>query len=111
MNHMTGTLEEVYEAVEDCLRATNQCYDSCLEEEDMAHMKGCIRADRECASLCELTLQAISLNSPLMKEIIALCAKGCRLCQEECEKHNHDHCQMCAQACMMCAELCEAYVN
>ncbi|WP_331248193.1 four-helix bundle copper-binding protein [Evansella clarkii] len=110
MNHMTGTLEEVYEAIEDCLRACNQCYDACLEEEDISHLRDCIRTDRECANICELALEAIASNSPLMKEVISLCAKSCRLCQEECEKHDHQHCQMCAQACMECAEFCEAYV-
>ncbi|UCZ55390.1 four-helix bundle copper-binding protein [Bacillus shivajii] len=106
---MNAQLEEIYEALEDCVRACNQCYDACLEEEHIDHMRECIRTDRECADFCTLTLKAITTNSPFLKDMLALCAKICRACEKECSKHDHDHCKVCAEACHTCAELCESY--
>ncbi|WP_425387198.1 four-helix bundle copper-binding protein [Alteribacter aurantiacus] len=111
MNHMNGEMEEIYAAVEDCLRACNQCYEACLSEEEVSHMRECIRTDRECADVCELTLKAISTNSPHVREIISLCAKVAEDCGKECASHKHDHCQMCAEACHLVSELCGAYVS
>ncbi|WP_373711169.1 four-helix bundle copper-binding protein [Jeotgalibaca porci] len=32
------------------------------------------------------------------------------MCADECEKHDHNHCQECAKACRACEEACNAYV-
>lgn len=73
-------------------------------------MVPCIRLDRECADACSYAMQAMTRNSPFVKEICELCAKICDRCAEECGKHDHDHCQRCAEACRKCAEACRAMV-
>ena len=83
------------------------CASSCLREEDVKAMARCIELDRDCADICSLAAVLMSRNSELAKEFCALCAKVCRACAEECEKHQMEHCQRCAEACRKCAEECE----
>lgn len=95
----------------ECIQACEHCYDACFHEEHSGMMKKCIQTDRECSDICSLTLQAISRNSEFKDDLIALCAKVCEKCAEECEKHDHDHCQKCANACRRCAEVCKELVS
>lgn len=90
-----------------CMKACNYCYDACLHEEDVNMMAQCIRLDRECADICNYLEAAIARNSPFIKQIASVCADICTACAEECNKHDHDHCQQCAKACTSCAEACK----
>ncbi|WP_148631231.1 four-helix bundle copper-binding protein [Bacillus sp. E214] len=90
----------------ECIDACNVCFDACLEEDHMKMMAYCIRLDRECADICALAVKSMQSNSPFAKEICNLCAVICKACGEECQKHDHDHCQKCAGACFKCADAC-----
>lgn len=72
-------------------------------------MVGCIRLDRDCAKICQLTASFIASRSPHADHIIRECEEICRLCAEECGRHEFDHCQQCAKACRECAEACRQY--
>lgn len=85
-----------------CMVACNHCYTACLEEEDIAMMKECIRLDRQCADICGFAAQAMSTNSMYAREICRICAEVCEACGNECKKH----CQECAEACLRCAKIC-----
>ncbi|KIL49434.1 four-helix bundle copper-binding protein [Jeotgalibacillus soli] len=102
--------EKCIEACLECLEACNYCFRSCLEEEDVSMMTGCIRLDRECADACQLAITAMQTNSPHVKEICQLVATICAACADECAKHDHEHCKQCAEACRNCAEACEEMV-
>jgi hypothetical protein len=39
-----------------------------------------------------------------------VCEKACRMCAEECNKHNYDHCRTCAEMCTACADACHGVV-
>ena len=90
----------------ECIDACNVCFDACLEEDHMKMMADCIRLDRECADICALAVKSMQSNSPFANEICNLCAVICKACGEECQKHDHDHCQKCAGACFKCADAC-----
>ena len=70
-------------------------------------MTKCIQTDMECAAVCYAAAQLMSMQGSHAKELCAVCAKLCRECAEECDKHDHEHCKSCADACRKCAEECE----
>jgi len=92
-----------------CQAMCNYCFDACLHEEDVKMMSKCIKLDKECAEMCNVTLSMLASNSLFSKEIIKLCAKICTECAKECGKHNNEHCKKCAEACQQCAEACNEY--
>lgn len=98
--------QAVMETLHECMAACNHCYDACLKEEDMKMMAECIRLDRECADICAYLEQAISRGTPFISELAGVCAVICEACGNECQKHQHNHCQKCAEACFKCAEAC-----
>ena len=92
-----------------CAAMCNQCADDCLAEDDVHALRVCIRLDRECAMVCQMTVSMMQLDGKFVEGICRLCADVCRACAEECEIHAADgmvHCQICAEACRQCAEAC-----
>lgn len=100
--------QQLLKTLHECMEACNHCFDACLKEDDVKMMADCIRTDRECADMCAYLEQAITRNSPFIKELAGVCATICEACGKECQKHDHDHCQECAKACFECAEACKA---
>lgn len=98
--------QELLHVLHECMTKCNECFDACLKEDDVKMMAKCIRLDRECADMCAYLEQAITRNSPFVKELAGVCATICEACGEECAKHSHEHCQRCAKACFECAEAC-----
>jgi hypothetical protein len=98
----------------DCIAACNACNVSCqhcaslcLQEPEVKKMTRCIALDFDCAELCSVCVALMAGGSGFAGELCALCARACRMCAEECAKHDMDHCQQCAEACRVCAEACE----
>lgn len=106
---MEPTLETISQKAFECQKVCNNCFDACLKEDNVKMMAECIRLDRECADICALVATFSSREGKVTSELIQLCATICQACGEECEKHEHDHCQRCAKTCFECAELCRAY--
>lgn len=100
--------QQLLKTLHECMEACNHCFDACLKEDDVKMMADCIRTDRECADMCAFLEQAVTRNSPFVKELAGVCATICEACGKECQKHDHDHCQECAKACFECAEACRA---
>ncbi len=98
---------ELLKVLHECMTECNHCFDACLKEDDVKMMAECIRLDRECADICGYLEQAISRNSPFVKELAQVCATICEACGNECKQHDHEHCQRCAEACFKCAEACK----
>lgn len=98
------------DALNRCVAACEHCATSCLAEEHVQHMAGCIRLDRDCADICALTARLVARGSVHARHIMKECIEVCQLCQNECAKHNDDHCQQCAAACKACADACRAYL-
>ena len=76
---------------------TEECVDTCIEAAEMGewcadqcadHGKGmarCLRLCRDVADLASLCARGSEFNSQV--------AEACEACAEECEQHDHDHCQ------------------
>jgi hypothetical protein len=100
-------------AAAECAHACTTCADACLEEEDPAALRACIRVNLDCADICAVTGKLISRpgkqESATLRAQLAACVTACRACAAECERHAGamQHCRVCAEACRACAEACE----
>ena len=89
----------------ECATMCNHCAVSCLEEKDVQQLTKCIRLDLDCAIICRVTAELMSLSSAYSSELAELCATVCTACAQECQKHaDMEHCNECADACRKCAE-------
>ena len=106
--------EEAYalvQAAAECTYTCTTCADACLEEDDPASLRTCIRLNLDCAEISSVTAKMISRpgaqDPQVLRAQLDACATACRACAEECDKHEHDHCAVCAEACRACAEACD----
>lgn len=102
---------KLIEALNNCVTHCNHCADACLDSDDIKMMVSCIRTDRVCAEVCSTTAEVLATSYKDVKDLVKYCHKICVACAEECEKHDHKHCQECADACRKCAEACEEYLK
>lgn|SRR5690606_7172724 len=101
--------EKLIHALGNCINHCNYCADACLDEENVNMMTDCIRLDRVCAETCAALNQVLSTNYKDVQGLIDYCIQVCEACANECEQHEHQHCQDCAKACRECAEACRQY--
>ena len=101
--------KELLQKLAACAAACESCMDACLSEEDIKKMVNCIRTDRDCAKICMVTSSFIASNSEHAPHLVKECQEICRLCAEECEQHEMDHCQECARACWEAERACKNY--
>lgn len=102
--------KECIEACRKCSAACDHCAVSCLNEEQLEHLKRCIQLNLESSSICRSTAALMELGSVYSGQLAMVCAAICADCAEECEKHaamGMEHCRECADACKACAEACE----
>ncbi|MGE5400944.1 MAG: four-helix bundle copper-binding protein [Ignavibacteriales bacterium] len=95
----------------ECVRTCEMCADACLHEENVKMLSRCIKLDMDCADICTVGARLIQRNSEIAPKFIQMCADVCKMCEEECEKHQdmHKHCKMCADACRKCYNECKSY--
>ena len=103
MTHNADLLQKLAQ----CVQACEMCLDACLGEKDINMLVQCIRLDRDCAKICELTSSFVASNSPFTMQLLNLCEEICRRNAEECSKHDMEHCRKCANSCLECAESCK----
>jgi len=88
-----------------CAAVCDHCAAACLKEADVAHMAACIQADIACASVCRTT--GLLLEQGIGEQnALLLCAEVCKICADECSRHDNDHCRACAEICNECAVEC-----
>lgn len=100
---------ELIQELINCALACEACASACLAEEDVAMMTRCIELNRDCADSCFQAARLVMRDSEVSDSFLAVCEEICRMCGEECEKHDHDHCKMCAESCERCADACHAH--
>ena len=113
--HVRGNINEALirciEACYDCAQTCTVCADACLGEDMVKDLIQCIRLNLDCADVCAATGQIASrrtgTNELTIKLMIETCADACRLCGDECEKHQQmEHCRICAESCRQCEQAC-----
>ncbi|QQL48954.1 four-helix bundle copper-binding protein [Mucilaginibacter ginkgonis] len=101
--------QQLIEKLFACVLACEHCATACLGEENVADMAACIKLDRDCADICAQAARLLQRDSVIGHQYLVLCEEICRLCADECGKHEHQHCKDCAAACTTCAEACHAH--
>lgn len=114
--HVRGNINEtLVHCIEECLDCSQTCLlcaDACLGEERVRQLAQCIRLNLDCADICAATAALSSRrtgsNEAILRTMIELCAEACRVCAEECMRHetDHDHCKICAETCRRCEIVC-----
>jgi hypothetical protein len=105
----TQNQNEFIQTLLECAFACEHCAASCLHEDDVKMMVRCIALDRDCADICTQAARLLQRNSEITREYLQVCEQICRMCSEECSKHQHmEHCRMCSEACLRCAEACSS---
>jgi hypothetical protein len=101
------------QAAASCAYSCTTCADACLEEEEPAALRRCIRLNQDCAEICGVTARLIARpgaqDQGLLRAQLEACAVACRACAAECERHSGhmEHCRVCAEACQECAAACD----
>jgi hypothetical protein len=101
-------IEECVACVVDC----TSCADADLATDNVADLRHCMRVCLDCADVCEATGKVLTRQtSPeprLTRSLLEACLQACRLCAEECERHeaHHEHCRICAETCRRCEQAC-----
>ena len=98
-------------AIEACQRCLVDCQDCLMQMAGKKSMNDCPACCVQCVAACQVCIQMLAGGSRFAGDYAALCAKVCTYCAEQCEAHDHDHCQRCATSCRACAEACAALVN
>jgi len=98
-------LSNCIQALFDCAQACTSCADACLAEDDIGHLRACIRLNQDCADVCLATGRLLSRQHEpdwwLLRGALELAAKATDACGTECSRHAsmHDHCRLCADVC------------
>jgi len=100
------TMNKIYQELNACAAVCNICNSASLSEGNVTALARCIELTRECAELCQLTASLLTRHSANTDKFLRLCSEVCEVCAEECEKHDHQHCQRCAGVCHRCSEMC-----
>lgn len=101
------------QAAAECASVCITCADACLEEDDPAELRSCIRTNLDCADLCVVTGRLIARpgtqDARILRAQLEACAIACRACAAECERHGEamEHCRICAESCRECAGACD----
>lgn len=101
------------QAAAECTYCCTTCADACLEEDDPASLRECIRLNLDCAEICSVTAKMISRpgtqDPAVLRAQLDACVAACRACAEECDEHAdmHEHCRVCAECCRECARACD----
>lgn len=103
----------VVQATAECAAVCTTCADACLEEDDPAAMRSCIRLCLDCAGICTVTGRLIARpaaqDRDTLRAQLEACAVACRASAEECDRHadSAGHCRFCAESCRACANACD----
>lgn len=91
-----------------CALMCTSCADACSAED--LDMRQCIRTCSDCADICTATahvaVRRTGQNIEMLRAQMEACVRACEICAAECEKHQHEHCELCATMCRECADDC-----
>lgn len=104
-------LRDLVLALHECAAACTACADACLSEPDVQMLADCIALNQLCADVCtaggRLAIRVGHHRKSVMMLQLQACKEACRLCAEECERHEHEHCRACAESCRACERACD----
>ncbi|MBU5590161.1 four-helix bundle copper-binding protein [Clostridium sp. MSJ-4] len=109
MRVATMTTNNYQRCIDECNRCAKVCYEcfeACVNEPDLNTKGNLVKTLMECAKMCEMLAELMSINDQFAKEHCRFCASICDKCAQECGIFKDDHYQKCAQECSACAKEC-----
>lgn len=110
-------LRAAIEACVECAQVCTACADACLGEKMVADLATCIRANLDCADVCEATGRVLSrhtgYDAEVTRAMLEACAQAARSCGYVCGEHApmHEHCRVCAESCGRCEQACRDLIG
>jgi hypothetical protein len=101
---MAPRTEQLLELLTRCMTACSRCLHMGVLEDPK--MKECIRLAMDCGELCGLTARYIARDSAYGNELLSLCSRVCKACEDACRMQEHVVMQECAEACHACHLAC-----
>ncbi|AGB16576.1 hypothetical protein Halru_1980 [Halovivax ruber XH-70] len=102
-------MERCIDSCSEASQACEWCADECIGMgEEMAN---CIRLCRDVADLTSMNARFMSRNSGYSIDLSELVIDAAEECADECEQHDHEHCQVCADKLRTCADACRDMVS
>lgn len=94
------------EAASKCILNAEICLSHCEENLSTGDtmLADCLKTVKDTLALCKAFVSMGASNSPLTKEVAAICIKACEACEKECRVHesHHEICKNCADSCKEC---------
>jgi Cys-rich four helix bundle protein (predicted Tat secretion target) len=111
-----GSLDDIFKTASDCVKAGTVCLRHCqeaLSKGDLS-LKDCQASVQNMLAACEAMASVAgqaSAPEASLRAMAAACARFCRDCEAQCQKHakHHKVCADCMKSCAACAKACEAY--
>nr|WP_156269926.1 four-helix bundle copper-binding protein [Kocuria sediminis] len=107
------------ECLEACVETAQVCLiaaDACVEEDAVAELRECLRAEQDCASICTATAQVLARRGfpepgdgrAVLVPLLESCRAAARDCREVCLRRAevYEHCALAAEACARCVQAC-----
>ena len=104
IDHVSGEMADCIDNCVEVAQACEWCADECASHGE--EMADCLRLCRDVADLATLHTRFMVRESSYNAALAELCADAYEECAEECEQHDHDHCQLCAEVLRKGAESC-----
>lgn len=91
-----------------CAAIANSCVDACNSEP--GDMSECIRKCSDASDICQAVSTVAARrthgNTVVIKSLLEACIIACKVCAEECAKHDNAHCRRCERMCRETMEDC-----
>lgn len=108
MSAINETVQSYIDACVSCAIECEHCATECLKADDINVVPmRCIELTRQCAAVCRGASELMAIGGEYSSLLFDACARICKACAEECEKHNAEHFQHCATECRACVEECK----
>jgi hypothetical protein len=92
--------------IDSCLKAYEVCTRTLATGLEINEDQDFIKNLQLCSQVCQLTSQALLLNSDFETRLCLLCADICTEVAELCEDFEEDEMRICAEVCLKCAKAC-----
>ncbi|MFI7480987.1 four-helix bundle copper-binding protein [Kocuria sp. M1R5S2] len=107
------------ECIRACIETAESCLigaDACVEEDAVAELRECLRAQQDCAALCTATAEVLARRgfpesgggSAVLRSLLETCREAARVCGHACDEHAeaYEHCAVSAEAARRCEQAC-----
>lgn len=103
-----GFEQDVQDCIDNCFRAAEAaeaCASHCIRQADEDLVR-CIELCRDAANTTTTSALLMSRESENMGRMCGVCAEVCRMCAEECGRHDGEPMRVCAEVMRECADSC-----